>query len=362
MTPRVVPELERRAGRRSSYAEFRSRSGAASATRISSGFETRDSVFWRYLTERGIVTRNEFDGQPQLGTLDEKEQRVLSKATSAAGGYLVPTDFDDMVTSVRRSRAVIGNLARVIETDEGTTFQLPAATTHGVATWTAESGAYSPSDETFSQVSVGAFKGATKVIVSEELAQDAAGDFDRFLADELGQRIAVLEETAFAAGDGSGKPLGIVHSSSGYSVVTAATGSSTGYKLADVRSAYDALPVAYRATASWIFSPSAFSSLAGLTDTAGGLVLPTLHAAEPSLFSRPVYVSPDFPAAAANARSAAFGDWSLAYTVRRVRGLGVQRQLEVHSDSGQQGYRAFERVDGRPTVLEAGLVLRNSAT
>jgi hypothetical protein len=32
----------------------------------------------------------------------------------------------------------------------------------------------------------------------------AAGDFDRFLANELGTRIAVLEETAFAAGDDRG--------------------------------------------------------------------------------------------------------------------------------------------------------------
>jgi len=71
-----------------------------------------------------------------------------------------------MVTSVRRSRAVIGNLARELVTDEGTVIQLPAATTHGVATWTAENAAYTASDEVFSQVSIGAFKAATKCIVS----------------------------------------------------------------------------------------------------------------------------------------------------------------------------------------------------
>lgn len=354
----MFPDVERRDGRdgRSSYAEFRSRSSVSS-------FSTQDSVFWRYMTEpTAFVSTSEFTGEARLGTLEEEELRVLSKASSAAGGYLVPTDFDDQVSSVRRSRAVIGNLAREIVTDEGTTFQLPTATTHGVATWTAENAGYTASDEVFGQVSIGAFKAATKCIASEELVQDAAGDFDRWLADELGQRIAVLEETAFAAGDGSAKPLGLIHSSSGYSVVTAATGSATSFKLADVRAAYDALPVAHRANASWGFSPSAFSSLAGLTDTAGALVLPSLHATEPSLFAPPVYVSPDFPAAAANARSAFFGDLSLAYTVRRVRGLGVQRQLEMHSETGQIGYRAFERVDGRPTLLEAGLVLRNSAT
>ncbi len=52
------------------------------------------------------------------------------------------------------------------------------------------------------------------MIVSEELAQDPLEDFDAFLANELGQRTAALKETAYAVGDGAGKPLGIVEASS----------------------------------------------------------------------------------------------------------------------------------------------------
>jgi HK97 family phage major capsid protein len=106
----------------------------------------------------------------------------------------------------------------------------PSTTTHGVATWTAENASYTASDEVFGQVSVGAFKGATSVIVSEEFARDAGADFEGYLAGELGVRVAVLEETAFAVGDGSGKPLGISTSTNGVATVTAATGSSTGFK------------------------------------------------------------------------------------------------------------------------------------
>ncbi len=100
-----------------------------------------------------------------------------------------------------------------------------------------------------------------------------AADFEGYLADELGQRIALLEETAFAVGDGSGKPLGVSTSGNGVSTVTAATGSSTGFKLADVNAVWAALPDGYKPNASWIMSPSAFRSLAVLADTAGGLVL-----------------------------------------------------------------------------------------
>ena len=345
--------------RGSSYAEFRRLGGPAHVV-VADPAE----AFWKYLVSPPTrFVSKDFPGLDAAQILyEESELRVLSKASSAAGGYIVPEDFDQMITASRRARGVIGELARTIETDHGRSIPLGTATAHGSAAWTAENAAVSATDETFGQVSLGAFKGMTKVVVSEELARDAVDDFDAYLADELGQRIAALEEPAFATGDGTGKPLGITTSGNGVTAVTAATGSATGFKLADVRAAYDAVPTAYQPSASWLMSPSAFSSLAGLTDTAGGLVLTSLHATAPSLFSRPVYVSADMPAAAANARSVVVGDIGLGYAVRRVRGLGVQRQLELHSDAGQLGYRAFERVDGRVVLADALRILANSAT
>jgi HK97 family phage major capsid protein len=64
-------------------------------------------------------------------------------------------------------------------------------------------------------------------------------------------------------------------------------------------------------------------SPADLTNTAGALVLPALHNENPTLYSRPVLVSPELPAAAANARSVVVGDFSVGYAVRRVRGLST---------------------------------------
>ena len=301
-------------------------------------------------------------GQERPATFSGEEHRTLSKATGPAGGYLVPSDFDSMITSARRARNVIGELARTIETDRGTNLALPVASVHGVGSWISENAAVVASDETFAQVVLGAHRAGTKVIVSQELAQDALDDFDRFLAEELGQRLGLLEESAFAQGDGSGKPLGIVTSGNGVAVVTAAAGSAAGFKLADLRSVWAALPEGYKPNASWLMSPSAFASLANLTDFGGGLVLPSLHAAQPSLYSRPVYVSPELPAAAANARSLVVGDLQAGYATRRVRGLGVQRLMELHSDVGQIGYQLFERLDGRVALPDALRILQNSAT
>ena len=116
---------------------------------------------------------------------------------------------------------------------------------------------------------------------------------------------------------------------------------------------YKALAAPYRAGASWIMHPDDYASLAGTLDSAGAFSFPTLHQAEPTLFSRPVYVDANMPAPAASARSLALGNWQLGYAIRRVKGVGVERLEELYAENGQLGFRAFERVDGRPTLAAA---------
>jgi HK97 family phage major capsid protein len=76
----------------------------------------------------------------------------------------------------------------------------------------------------------------------------------------------------------------------------------------------------------------------------------------------PIYTDPDVPAPGAGNISALFGDWKRTYMVRRVTGFGIQRQNELHSDSGQVGFRGYERVDGRVVLAAAGIALAHSAT
>lgn len=188
-------------------------------------------------------------------------------------------------------------------------------------------------------------KSTSKIIVSEELRSDEAVDLDQYLATELGGRLGALQGAAFASGDGSGKPLGLTTAGNGITVVTAATG-TTSFKLADLAAVFKAVPAGYRATSSWLIAADDFASLAALTDSAGGLVLPSLQFDSPSLFGRPVYIDGYLPVPAANAKSVVFGDFRIGYGVRRVAGVSIQRQDELHSDSGQgrlQGVRPSRR-------------------
>jgi HK97 family phage major capsid protein len=249
-------------------------------------------------------------------------------------------------------------------TDSGETIQIPSVTAHGVATWTAENAAYTASDETFGQVSLGAYKAGRTVIVSEELLTDAAFGLDGYLAGELGESIGVLEETAFAVGDGSGKPLGIAHASSGVTVSQAATGNASSFTYSALVNFIFALPYQYRRDAVWIFSDTGVKNFYTMVD---GQQRPlwAVNVKEgqgDTFMGYPIYSSPDLAAVGASAKSGIFGDIRRGYRIRRVNGFSLQRQTELYSNNGQVGFRGFERVDGRVINADAMRVLQNSAT
>jgi HK97 family phage major capsid protein len=344
MTPRISPRNPPRHPA-SSLEHFRQDGDYADV-------ETR--AFWNYIVSPDM-------GRDPRELMLEEEQRVLSKAASG-GGFLVPTDLAEQIVSAARAQSALAQLSLELVTVDGASLGLPLGSTHGTAAWTAESGSYTASDETITQATLSAFKSTSKIIVSEELLTDEEVRLDAYLAQELGARPGALQGAAFAAGSGSGQPLGITNPGSGYTTVTAATGSSTLFKVADLVAALKALPAAYRPNAAWIFHPDDFASLAGTTDTAGALAVQSMSFSPPSLLGLPVFLDANMPAPAANAKSAAIGSWREAYCVRRVATPTIDRFVELHSDSGQVGYRAYARVDGRPTLTDAARILVHSAT
>jgi HK97 family phage major capsid protein len=171
-----------------------------------------------------------------------------------------------------------------------------------------------------------------------------------------------LQEDAFTNGDGTGKPLGLVHASSPYTVSTAPTGNTVSFSAAAIQQFYLALGKEYRANAVWLIAADDFGKLAGLAGSGGSLVFPSLQNDPPTLSSRPVYVSGVLPVPAASAKSLVFGDMRLAYGIRRGAGMVLQKQEELHSDLGQVGYKMFERVDGRHLLSAAAIIGAHSAT
>lgn len=298
--------------------------------------------------------------------LDVEEQRALSKGTTTAGGFLVPTSLSNQIIRSERDMGAIAQLCNEIRTEGGETLNLPANTAHGTASWTAESIAYTPSDETFAQIALGAYKSTAKIIVSEELVQDSQFELEGFLAREFGERLGVLQNTAFVIGDGSGKPTGLLSSTTASNVTTstAATGNATSFSYTALVTFAFALPRQYRQNAAWVVNDTSARNLYLMVDgQSRPLWNVNVAGTGPDTFlGYPIYTDPDLPAPAAGTISVLFGDFRRGYTVRRANGIGMQRQNELHSDNGQIGFRAYERVDGKVTLAAAIIAGKHSAT
>lgn len=108
-----------------------------------------------------------------------------------------------------------------------------------------EESAFTESDETFTQVTLSAYKVGTILKVSDELLNDAFFNLERYIAAEFARRIGVAEEEAFLLGNGSSKPTGLLNTTGGAEIgVTAA--SPTAITMDEVIDLYHSLKAPYR--------------------------------------------------------------------------------------------------------------------
>ena len=104
------------------------------------------------------------------------------------GGYLVPDEYERTLVEALEEENVFRQLANVIRTSSGDR-KIPVVATKGTASWIDEEGAYTESDDSFGQVSIGAYKVGTMIKVSEELLNDSVFDLESYIAKEFARRI-----------------------------------------------------------------------------------------------------------------------------------------------------------------------------
>ena len=286
---------------------------------------------------------------------------ALQIGTDSEGGYLVPDEYERTLVEALEEENIFRQLAKVIQTSSGDR-KIPVVASKGTASWIDEEGAYTESDDSFAQVSIGAYKLGTMIKVSEELLNDSVFDLESYISREFARRIGAKEEEAFFTGDGSGKPLGILASSGGAETgITAASATAiTADELIDL---FYSLKSPYRRNAVWVLNDSTIKAIRKLKDNQGQyLWQPSLTAGTPdTILNRPVYTSSYVPAIAAGAKTIAFGDFSY-YWIADRQGRSFKRLNELFATTGQVGFMATQRVDGKLILSEAIKVLAQKAS
>ena len=286
---------------------------------------------------------------------------ALQIGTDSEGGYLVPDEYERTLVEALEEENIFRRMAKVIKTSSGDR-KIPVVASKGTASWIDEEGAFPESDDSFGQVSIGAYKLGTLIKVSEELLNDSVFDLQSYISREFARRIGAKEEEAFFTGDGKGKPLGVLAATGGAETgVTAA--SATAVTADELMDLYYSLKSPYRKKSMWVLNDSTIKAIRKLKDNNGQyLWQPSLAAGTPDMIlGRPIKTSAYMPAMAAGAKTIAFGDFSY-YWIADRQGRSFKRLNELFAATGQVGFLASQRVDGKMILAEAVKVLEQKGT
>ena len=284
----------------------------------------------------------------------------LKIGTDSEGGYLVPDEFERTLVEGLLEENIFRKLATIINTSSGDR-KIPVVASKGTASWVDEEAPISESDDSFGQISIGAYKLATIIKISEELLNDSAFNLESYIAKEFARRIGSAEEEAFLIGTGTGRPTGIFNATGGAGVGTTASTQST-IKIDEIIDLFYSLKSPYRKKATFIMNDSTVKEIRKLKDGNGQYIWqPSITAGEPdTILNRPVKTSSYVPGLAAGAKPIAFGDFSY-YWIADRQGRSFQRLNELYAVTGQIGFKASQRVDGKLILPEAIKVLQMKA-
>ena len=276
---------------------------------------------------------------------------ALSIGTDSEGGYLVPDEYEKKLIEALEDEVFFRSLATVIKTSSGDR-KIPVVTSKGEAAWIDEGGQFPESDDSFGQTTIGAYKLATMIKVSDELLNDSVFNIESYISKEFGRRIGTKEEEAFFIGDGVGKPTGIFNATGGAD--TGVISNNTTISFDDIMDLYYSLRAPYRNKASWLLNDSTIKAIRKLKDGNGNYIWqPSVREGEPDrILNRPYRTSIYVPELAAGNRVISFGDYSY-YWIADRQGRSFKRLNELYATTGQVGFLTSERVDGKLILSEA---------
>lgn len=279
-------------------------------------------------------------------------RNALQVGELSEGGYTVPDEFDRQLIEGLEDENIMRGLVHIIRTGSGE-HKIPIVASHGTGSWVEEEQQIPESDDSFNQVTLTAHKFATMIRISRELLNDSAFDLASYISHEFVRRAGAAEEQAILTGDGSHKPIGLLHDTLGAEVgiTTASATAITADELIDMQ---HSLKSGYRRKACWIMNDATISAIRKLKDGQGQYIWqPGIKEGAPDmLFNQRVLMSNYMPLIATGNKVILYGDFSYYWLAER-EGRTLERLNELFAVTDQVGFKMTERLDGRLILPEA---------
>lgn len=290
---------------------------------------------------------------------DAPERRAVlgvNIGAPTAGGVLAPEELERIVLDFTKEYNIMRGLASVRQS--ASNVSIPVNTGKTTAYHLDEGADFTASTPAWDKVSMGAHKIGALSVITHEALEDIFIDLEGWVRDDFARAFARLEEEDFTTGNGTKKPRGFMLDAT-VGTTAAAVAAITAEELIDLQ---HALAQQHRSRAVFVLSDTALKMIRKLKTGDGQYIWqPGLQAGVPStLLGQRVLVSEFMEAPAATKKPVAYGDFS-AYRILDRRGLFFQRLSELYATSGQVGFLAYKRYDGRLMDVNAVKVLQMHA-
>lgn len=290
--------------------------------------------------------------------MEQKAAAALVVATDSQGGYLAPEAFGAEILKKIVEFSPVRSYAKVTSI-AAPEIKLPRKLTGTAATWVGETNERTQSDMTFEQATFTPYELATYVDVSTQLLEDNAYNLEGELAADIGEAFGKTEATAFIAGNGTGKPKGLL-TATGIAEVKTGNAATLGTDpAATIIGMFHSVPSVVAQNAVWLMNRKTLGALRTLKDGTGRFIMldPITAGAPVTLLGRPIVEMVDMPDVAANAYPIMFGDLSGYRIIDRI-GLSVLRDPYSQATKGTVRFHARKRVGGDVTNPDRFLKLK----
>lgn len=344
-------------------AEYQGKGKAAPADFDVNGYKHYKSAFFKLM---GGVT---------MDSLSSDERKAMSAGSDPDGGYLLPQSTVGRVVAKIYEQSTMRQIANVqnISTEK---LEGLIDNNEADAGWVSELG--TRSDSTTPQL--GKYEIETHEMysmpkISQKLIDDAATDVEAWLAAKVADKFARVEGTAFATGNGAGKPRGL------FSYTTAATADDSrswgvfehvkSGTNGDFNSTTKADPLfdligafkdQYLQNAQWLMRREVRTKLRKLRGATSDLYLwePSLQMGQPDrLNGYPVNIDQYVPSLTTDSLSLAFGDFRAAFTI--IDRIGIRTLRDPYTAKPYIVFYSTKRTGSGAVNFEAIKFLKFSA-
>ena len=272
----------------------------------------------------------------------------VKRGSDGSGGFLVPDTYEKKIVECLEAENILRKLGTTIKTTND--MKIPVVIGHPEATWVQEGNGVPISDVTYGEIKLDAYKLVRKIVVSEEMLEDAAFDVEKYILQTSAKSIAKTEEEAFFNGDGNGKPIGLSYQAE----IAGRFDTISDITIDDVIDLIHSLNTPYRKNAVFVMSEEMECRLRKLTIYRGNRTWEkALTKGFPDKFlGYPVYTTSALNLRGQEHTPLFFGDFRYFKIGDRGKRT-VKRLVEKYADKGQVAYITSERVDAKLVLPEA---------